>query len=54
MKYLLFKKCFFCFYNSLCKIDDDYFIAGKKNYFKRNSISKKIIIKNIKTGFSYN
>ena len=53
--YCLFKKCFFsCFWNSLCKIDDDNYIVDEKNYFKIISIRKKIIIKDIKIGFSYN
>ena len=52
--YFLFKKFFCCFLNSLCKIDDDNLTVGEKNYFKIISISKKIIIKDIKTGFSYN
>ena len=33
---------------------DDTFIVGEKNYFKIISIRKKIIFKDIKTGFSYN
>ena len=33
---------------------DDTFIVGEKNYFKIISIRKKIIIKDIKTRFSYN
>ena len=48
------KNVFCCFWNSLCKIDDDTFIVGEKNYFKIISIRKKIIIKDIKTRFSYN
>ena len=46
------KNVFCCFWNSL--IDDDTFIVGEKNYFKIISIRKKIIIKDIKTRFSYN
>ena len=48
------KNVFCCFWNSLCKIDDDNFIVGEKNSFKIISISKKLIIKDIKTGFSCN